>query len=59
MDKKLKRKPWYPMAMAICIGILFFFLISNIGTIWDIICSIAYYLYPVIAARGNPCKFPE
>ena len=49
MDKKLKRKPWYPMAMAICIGILFFFLISNIGTIWDIICSIAYYLYPVIA----------
>lgn len=49
MNKKLKRKPWYPMAMAICIGILFYFLITNIGTIWSIIGTIAYYLYPVIA----------
>ena len=48
-EKKLKRKPWYPMAVAICIGILFYFLLSNLDTIGTIIGTIAYYLYPVIA----------
>ena len=42
-------KKWYPMAMAICIGVLFYYLLEHIGVIWSIIGEIGYFVYPVVA----------
>ena len=47
--KNIRDKKWYPSAVAICIGILFYFLLSNLSTIWQIICDVGYFLYPLIA----------
>ena len=40
---------WFPMAVAICIGVLFYFILTHLGSIWHAIGSIAYYFYPLIA----------
>ncbi len=40
-------KKWYPMAVAICIGILFYYILEHLGTIWSIIDNIAYFIYPI------------
>lgn len=42
-------KKWYPMAVAICIGILFYYILDHLGTIWTIIGSIGYFIYPIAA----------
>ncbi len=42
-------KKWAPMAMAICIGVLFYYLLEHIGVIWSIIVEIGYFVYPVVA----------
>ena len=42
-------KKWTPMAMAICIGVLFYYLLEHIGVIWSIIVEIGYFIYPVVA----------
>lgn len=42
-------KKWAPMAMAICIGVLFYYLLEHIGVIWSIIVEIGYFIYPVVA----------
>ncbi len=49
MIRNIKDKKWYPMAVALCIAIAFYFLLSHIATIWGIIKSIGYFVYPVIA----------
>ncbi len=45
----IRDQKWYPNAVAICIGILFYFLLTNLSTIWSIIGSVGYFLYPLIA----------
>ncbi len=37
------------MTVAICIGVLFYFLLMHLDVVWKVISSIAYFLYPVIA----------
>ena len=49
MGKKIKQQKWFPMAVALCIAILFFFLLIHLGDLWDAIGAIFYFLYPVIA----------
>ena len=49
MGKKIKQQKWFPMAVALCIAILFFFLLIHLGDLWDALGSIFYFLYPVIA----------
>ena len=42
-------KSWYPMTVAICIGVLFYFLLMHLDVVWTVIRNIAYFVYPVIA----------
>lgn len=49
MGKKIKQQKWFPMAVALCIAILFFFLLIHLGDLWDALGAIFYFLYPVIA----------
>ncbi|MBP5332323.1 MAG: AI-2E family transporter [Lachnospiraceae bacterium] len=42
-------REWYPLAVAICIGVLFYFLLMHLDVVWTIIRNIAYFVYPVIA----------
>lgn len=46
---KLKDKSWYSLAVAICIGVLFWFVLTNLGTVWAAICKIGSYIYPLVA----------
>ncbi|MCR4611600.1 MAG: AI-2E family transporter [Lachnospiraceae bacterium] len=48
-EKVNNKKPWFSMAVSLCIAVLFYFILSNLDTFWSIICTIAYYIYPVIA----------
>ncbi len=37
------------MTVAICIGVLFYFLLMHLDVVWAVIKNIAYFVYPVIA----------
>lgn len=45
----LKEKSWYPLTVAICIGVLFYFLLNNLSTIGKIFATIGYFVYPLVA----------
>lgn len=49
MGKKIKNQKWFPMAIALCIAVLFTFLLIHLGDIWSALGTIWYFLYPVIA----------
>ena len=42
-------KEWYPLAVAICIGVLFYFLLMHLDVVWTIVSNIAYFVYPLFA----------
>ncbi|MBO4415662.1 MAG: AI-2E family transporter [Lachnospiraceae bacterium] len=46
---KFSDRSWYPLTVAICIGVLFYFLLMHLDIVWKVISSIVYFIYPVIA----------
>lgn len=46
--EKLKEKPWYPLAVAICIGVLFYVILSRFDGITDQIKTFIGYFKPLI-----------
>lgn len=48
-EKFSTNKPWFNIALALCVAILFYFIVANIGIVWDVLATVCYYLYPVIA----------
>ena len=49
MGKKIKQQKWFPLAVALCIAVLFGFLLLHLGDLWSALGAIFYFLYPVIA----------
>ncbi len=48
-ERKLKKQPWFAMAVALCIAILFYFILSNLDTAVSVVGTVCYYIYPIIA----------
>ena len=48
MFNKIKEKPWYPMTVAICTGVLLCVLLAHFGGIWDGITQFVGYFRPLI-----------
>ncbi len=46
---KLRDKKWFPMAVALCIAVLFWFLLTHLPEIGAILGKIWYFIYPVAA----------
>ncbi|MCR5106812.1 MAG: AI-2E family transporter [Lachnospiraceae bacterium] len=49
MKRKFKDEKWYSLAVAICIGVLFHFLLNHLGDIGNMFGNIGYFVYPLVA----------
>ena len=47
-DKEWLKQNWVAYSVALCIGILFYVIISNIGNVWGAIKKIYSFITPVI-----------